>query len=80
MKFPEIILKFGRPSHQGDIITEYSVPIYHQLLNDNNVYVGFSPGIKEMLTENKKFSLAMLTFHGMGVLFFRQENGEWIVD
>ncbi len=78
----DITVVFGHNSHQGDLVEELSVPIYYHLLKDGeeSVYMGLHPNIRTALLENKKYSHAMLTLRGIGILFFRQQDGEWIVE
>lgn len=81
----DITIVFGYNSHQGDLVEELSVPIYYHLLKDEQegkppMYMGLHPGIRTVLFENKKHSHAMLTLRGIGILFFRQQDGEWIVE
>lgn len=80
MSEPDIIIVFGHNSHRGDLVEELSVPIYYAALKENRVYVGVHPSIGSVLSECAKYSHAMLTFRGVGILFFRQENGKWMVE
>lgn len=82
MSDTDFTMVFGYNSHQGDLVQQLSVPIYYQLLKDGEekIYMGLHPNVRTVLVEHKQYSHAMLTFRGIGILFFRRQDEEWIVE